>query len=69
MEEDIQDFGLNWRLIEKPYIEIANPEKFLEMLEAAGIETYEKSEIDHVEVPKNEIKEFFGKDLDNLHKK
>lgn len=58
-DNDIDDFGLNWRSIEKPYIEISNPEKFLEMLESAGIETYENHNIKINNIEKNEIKKFF----------
>ncbi len=65
MEYDIQDFGLNWRSIEKPYIEIANPEKFLEILEAAGIEVYQEADAEHSKMSKEEIRDTF---VDELHK-
>jgi len=58
-DDDIDDFGLNWRSIEKSFIEISNPNKFLEILEAAGIETYKNHSIKINNIEKNEIKKFF----------
>jgi tetraacyldisaccharide-1-P 4'-kinase len=61
-DDDIDDFGLNWRSIEKSFIEISNPNKFLEILEAAGIETYKNHSIKINNIPKKEIKKIFLKE-------
>ena len=61
-DNNIGDFGLNWRLIEKPYIEISNVEKFLEILESEPTKTYKSPHIKINNISKEEIKNLFLKE-------